>query len=404
MKSNQSDNRMISDNMMIIRKAMIVGVASLATQGMLQADGFHLAGQSPEAVGKGNAFVATANTAAALYYNAAGLTQLEDSSVQVGFYSILLDTEARVGGGKFDLEREVQVAPQIYSAFRVNEKWVLGVGLNSPFGLASEWRDNTSFRTTTTRSELKYATLWLVGGYEISDTLSVGGGVGIHHADIDLRRGIAAPGDEFSFEGDDQGVSWTLSVHWKPSEKHAFGAVYRSKTDFTLTGDSEAAPYLPSESAKVDFTTPATFAVGYSYRPNKQWNIEANIEWVNWDKFGTLTLEQDSGDQAIPFEWEDSLVYSVGAEYDLGNGYLGRVGYNYIESAQPDEFYNPGVGDADRHWLTCGVGHRGLCWSWDLAYQYAFSDRTVNGAIDPTVNGKYKSRFHSLSLSARYEF
>lgn len=379
-------------------------MAAMVAHGVAKADGFHLAGQSPEAVAKGNAFVATANTAAAVYYNAAGLTQIEDSQIQVGFYSIDLDIEARTAGGKYKTQQDIQVAPQIYSAFRLSDDFVMGVGLNSPFGLASEWSDNTSFRTTATESMLTYATLWLVGGYEISDTLSVGGGVGFHYADIDLRRGIAWPGDEFSFEGDDQAFSWTMSLHWQPCEKHAFGAVYRSETDFTLKGRSEAAPYFPSESAKVDLTTPATFAIGYSYRPNQCWNIEANIEWVDWDVLDTLTLEQGSGDQPFPFEWEDTFIYSIGAEYDFGNGYLGRFGYNYIESAQTDKYYNPGVGDADRHWLTCGVGHKGETWSWDLAYQYAFSDNTVSGSLNPGVDGKYKSRFHSLSLAARYEF
>lgn len=377
---------------------------SLMSPAAILADGFHLAGQSPEAVGKGNAFVATANTAAAVYYNAAGLTQIDSSSVQVGFYSISLGIEADVAGGKYDLEREVQFTPQIYSAFRLNEKAVLGFGLNSPFGLASEWEDNTSFRSTATTSELKYATFWAVAGYEVTDTLSVGGGIGIHHADMDLRRGIFAPGDEFGFNGDDQGLSWTLSVLWQPHEKHSFGAVYRSKTDFTFEGESEAAPYAPAENAELDLTTPATFAVGYSYRPNQCWNFEVNVEWVDWDELGTLTLEQDSGDLAIPFEWEDSFIYSIGAEYDFGNGYLGRIGYNYIESAQPDEYYNPGVGDADRHWLTCGIGYKGESWSWDAAYQYAFSDREVDSALDPAVNGDYMSRFHSLSLTARYDF
>jgi len=393
---------------MIKRTSLTVGMAFMAAHGVAFADGFHLAGQSPEAVGKGNAFVATANTAAAVYYNAAGLTQLDGSSVQVGFYSIDLDIEARTAGGKSNTKQGIQVAPQIYSAFRVSDKAVFGVGLNSPFGLASEWSDTSSLRTTATVSELSYVTLWLVGGYEVSDTLSVGGGIGIHHADISLQRGIGVPGDEFSFEGDDQGISWTLSVHWKPVEKHTFGAVYRSKTDFTLEGEREVRPAaygIVDTSAKVDFTTPASLAVGYSYRPNEKWNLEANIEWVNWGDFGTLVLEQDgAGNLALPFEWEDAFIYSIGAEYDFGNGYLGRFGYNFIESAQPDANYTPGVGDADRHWLTCGVGHRGEVWSWDAAYQYAFSDRNVTGAIDPTVNGRYKSRFHSLSLSARYEF
>ncbi|BDS06033.1 hypothetical protein NT6N_10730 [Oceaniferula spumae] len=387
------------------RNLVLYTAASVLTQGIAVADGFHLAGQSPEAVGKGNAFVATANTAAAVYYNAAGLTQIDGSSVQVGFYSVMLGIEADVAGGKFDLDREVQFTPQIYSAFRLNEKTVLGLGLNSPFGLATEWDDNTSFRNTATISSLKYATLWAVAGYEVNEQFSIGGGIGIHHADIDLRRGLFAPGDEFSFKGDDQAVSWTLSALWQPAEKHSFGAVYRSETDFTLEGKSRVFPYVAlREDAQVDLTTPASFAVGYSYRPNQCWNIEVNVEWVNWDELDTLTLEQGSGNQEIPFKWEDSFVYSIGAEYDLGNGYLARFGYNYIESSQPDEHYNPGVADADRHWLTVGLGHKGDSWSWDAAYQYAFSDREVKSALDSSVNGDYKSRYHSFSLTARYDF
>ena len=389
---------------MIKRTSLTVGMAVLAAHGVAFADGFHLAGQSPEAVGKGNAFVATANTAAAVYYNAAGLTQLDGSSVQVGFYSIDLNIKANTDGGNFNTKQGIQVAPQIYSHFRVNEKWVLGVGINAPFGLGSEWSDNTAFRTTATKSEFSDVALTLVGAYEVTETLSVGGGVSFHHADISLSRGLGAPGDEFKFEGDDQSYSWNLGVLWQPSEKHSFGAVYRSETDFTFRGDVSISPYPGSGKGSVDLTTPASFTVGYSYRPCKQWNIEANVEWVDWSQMGTLVLNQDGAGTAIPFEWEDSFIYSLGAEYDFGNGYLGRIGYNFIESAQTETYYNPGVGDADRHWLTCGIGHRGEAWSWDLAYQYAFSDRNVTGAIDPLVNGRYKSRFHSLSASARYEF
>ena len=184
--------------------------------------------------------------------------------------------------------------------------------------------------------------------------------------------------------------------------------LYRSETDFTLKGESKVVGFpVPTQDAQVDLTTPETFAVGYSYRPCREWNFEVNVEWVDWDVMGTLVLEQDlTGDEPIPFEWEDAVIDSVGAEYDFGHGYKGRLGYNFIESAQTEEYYNPGVGDADRHWITCGLGHEGECWSWDVAYQYAFSDRTVNDAVGPFAgaNGKYKSRFHSLSLTARYDF
>lgn len=389
------------------KSLLLAGALGLAAPSAVLADGFHLAGQSAEAVGKGNAFLATANTAAAVYYNAAGLTQIEDSEVQFGFYSIVLDIDASVAGGNHSLEKEVQFVPQIYSSLRLNEKWVLGLGLNSPFGLATDWGDNTSFRTSATETQLTYATLWLVAAYQVNDTLSIGGGIGINHADISLRRGLIAPGDEFKFEGDDQSLSWTLSMLWQPCEKHSFGAVFRSKTEFTLKGDSTISGtgiLDGTERAQVDFDTPASFSIGYSYRPNKCWNFEVNLEWVNWDDFGTLILEQASGNQPFPFEWEDAIVYSIGAEYDFGNGYLGRIGYNLIESAQPDANYNPAVSDADRHYFTLGLGHRGDCWSWDVAYQFAFSDRDVGGAAAPTVQGNYISRFHSLSLALRYHF
>ncbi len=258
---------------MKIHKAMIVGVASLATQGVLQADGFHLAGQAPEAVGKGNAFVATANTAAAVYYNAAGLTQLDEASVQAGFYSIDLNVTADLDlGGKERLKTGVVTAPQIYGAVPINEDFVLGFGLNTPFGLSGDWGSNNSFRTVTTQAELEYATFWLVGGYKVSETLSVGGGIGIHSADVDLRRGLApSPStDEFSFKGDDVGVSWTVSALWQPAEKHSFGIVYRSKTEFDLKGTTKSTFHGASARASVDgFVTPDTLAVGYSYRPNK---------------------------------------------------------------------------------------------------------------------------------------
>ena len=387
----------------------VISVISLLLLSAVMGGGFYLAGQSPEAVGKGNAFVATANTAAAVYYNAAGLSQIDSSSLQVGFYAVSVDVEARVGGGDFDVDDDIQVVPQIYAAFRLNEKVVLGLGVNSPFGLASDFGDNTSFRTTATRSEITYATVWTVASYQVNENLSIGGGFGFHHADVTLRRGVFPTpiGDELTLEGEDEAISWTVSALWQPSEKHSFGVVYRSETDFTLEGSAElVGPITPFRNdAQVDFSTPATFAVGYSYRPNSKWNIEANVEWVNWDSLGTLTVEQDGGaDSQLPFEYEDAFVYSIGAEYNFGNGYFARCGYNFIESAQPDEFFSPAVADADRQFISLGLGYKGENWSWDAAYQFGFSDREVDSALDPSVNGRFETRVHSFSTSVRYDF
>ena len=46
--------------------------------------GFRIPNQDASAIARGNAFVATADNPSAIYYNPAGITQLEGNNVQIG--------------------------------------------------------------------------------------------------------------------------------------------------------------------------------------------------------------------------------------------------------------------------------------------------------------------------------
>src|SRR5690349_20909073 len=68
-------------------------VATLATGSLfLAADssaiGFRQPNQDPEAIARGNAFVATADNPSAIYYYPARITQLEGQQVRVGIYAV----------------------------------------------------------------------------------------------------------------------------------------------------------------------------------------------------------------------------------------------------------------------------------------------------------------------------
>src|SRR5258705_12987770 len=52
--------------------------------GLAGAVGYRLPNQDPEAIARGNAYVATADNPSAIYYNPAGITQLEGQSVRAG--------------------------------------------------------------------------------------------------------------------------------------------------------------------------------------------------------------------------------------------------------------------------------------------------------------------------------
>jgi long-chain fatty acid transport protein len=370
------------------------------------ANGFYIPVQAPEATARGNAWLATADTAAAVYYNAAGLTQLGSPDLVVGVYSVSLGIKAESDlGGTYHNDSSWALLPQIYGAVPINDKLVAGFGLNTPFGLSTDWGSNTPFRQIAMETELIYGTGWGVLAYELTDTLSIGGGFGVHRADINLSQGITfGATDSFRFEGDDEALSWTVSALWKPIEKHSFGVVYRSKADFDLDGDARNSYVAGSESASLDLITPSTAAIGYAYRPCAEWSFEANIEWVNWDELNTLNLTKASGNAAIPFNWESNFIYSVGGTRYFSNGWNVSAGYNYIENSQPDANFNPGVSDANRHWLNAGVGQKLGDFQWNFAYQYAFSDRDVSGSLGGLADGTYKSRFHGLMLNCEYKF
>ena len=371
------------------------------------ANGFYVPVQAPEATARGNAWLATADTASAVYYNAAGLAQLREAEVVVGAYGIRLGIEAETASGNYENDATWNVLPQIYGAVPLNDKLVMGFGLNTPYGLATDWGSNTQFRMLAITTELEYMTGWLVMGYQLTDTLSIGGGMGIHHADMSLRQGLTPlpATDALEFNGDGQALSWTLSAMWKPNECHSFGLVYRSTSDFSLEGRTRATVFPMELPASVDLITPSNLAFGYAFRPNTDWSFEANIEWVNWEELNTLVLSQARlPNTALPFNWDSNFIYSVGCTRFLENGWHVSAGYNFIENSQPDATFNPGVSDADRHWINVGFGRKTESFDFNFAYQYAFSDRDVHGSPGGMADGKYKSRFNGLMLDCRWRF
>src|SRR5437867_10184433 len=81
--------------------------------------GFRIPNQDAAATARGNAFVATADNPSALYYNPAGITQLEGHNVQIGAHLLSVNShfEAATGGVEADTKFEVLPVPQLYYVY-----------------------------------------------------------------------------------------------------------------------------------------------------------------------------------------------------------------------------------------------------------------------------------------------
>src|SRR4051812_341894 len=75
---------------------------------------FRLPNQDPEAIARGNAFVATADNPSAIYCNPAGITQMEGQQVSLGLYMVSAGTEYESPtGAKAKTDTSFQPVPQL---------------------------------------------------------------------------------------------------------------------------------------------------------------------------------------------------------------------------------------------------------------------------------------------------
>ena len=367
------------------------------------------------ATARGDAFVATADNPSAIYYNPAGITQLEGQNARGALTVVSVDSAFDRRGTR-DVSTRDQFIPLpgfFYTYSPTNSPISLGAGYYMPFGFAMDWPKSGPFRTTTVHGELQYHTLNGIIAYQATKTLSIAAGPTLNYSFTDLRRGIFASSssDQFKFTGSDLALGVSAGLLWQPATKHSFGVSYRSPTTLNYEGKSSASPSsygIPKQDASVRLPMPQVIIGGYSYRPTPQWNLEVDLDWTDWNRVNTPVLRQGNppGPVALPLNWESSFGVEFGVTRYFDNGLHLSSGYVYLQNSVPTKTFSPLVPDQDMHVFSIGVGGQHKRLSWDATYQFTTGvGRDVDGSVyGPTVSGHYTFVAHAVSLSLGYHF
>lgn len=397
-----------------------IAAALLGSGATVLANGFRLASQDAEATARGEAFVATADNPSAVYYNPAGLTQLQGHNARVGVYGLSFTSSFESPSDKsYDTKEAVHPVPQFFYSY-TPEKLPLsfGLGVYSPFGLSAEWPQDTGFRSIALKSELTCMTVNPVVAWRIIPTLSIAAGPTFNFSELDLQQGVTPyPGNDLlRLKGDGFAAGFNAGILWQATPMLSFGATYRSPFDVEYTGNTDMSFVVPppgyppklnmANEAKVPF--PQSVAVGLSFRPTPKWNVEFNADWTSWSRLDTIYVHQAIPTQLL-LNWDNSWYYELGVTRDIGKGWHVSGGYIYNQNSVPSKTFNPWVPDLDRQFLSAGVGFRGDHFSFDLAYQYGFAGtRTVSGSppseMGQTADGNYDYTSHAVALSAGWHF
>lgn len=370
--------------------------------------GIRIPDMDSEAVGRGNAFVATADNPSAIYYNPAGISQLKGHQLSIGAYTITTQSTFEDGmGGEFDTERDVHLLPRLYYTYTPSGSDLsFGVGLYTPFGLGNEWNDTSRFESM--EGQVAYITLNPVVSWKLHDTLSIAAGPTLSYGEAELRRPLPGtpPGTKINFDGDDFAPGFNAGILWQPHHQHSFGVTYRSFTTMDFEGDSHANhPFFPKADTDAEFDFPQVVTVGYSFRPTPKWNLEFNIDWTDWDTLNTVALDRPGAmDPSLIFNWESSLMYQFGVTRYLEDGWRIDGGYIFSENSIPEATFEPLVADSDRHVFSLGAGKSWKQWKVHAGYQFAYGPtRTVN-LSGGEYNGDYTFYSHAVTFTVGYRF
>jgi long-chain fatty acid transport protein len=402
----------------------------------VSANGFRLASQDGFASARGEAFVATADNASAIYYNPAGITQLDGNNVRGGIYGIYLNQTfkptngAPNAGNTYHNSDDLAAVPQVFYVYTPKGSPAsLGFGLYAPYGGKTDWPQDTGFRAVAVQGSLEYLRINPVLALKLAPNLSIGAGVMVDYGKIYLQQGLLANAQPFAnffqFQGDGWTAGYNLGALWQPCETVSIGGTFRSATTINMKGNTEfqQQPILPETqiAANAKFKFPITAVVGLSYRPTPKWNLEFDADYTDWGSFGIVTISQQQTppfpvEQNIPvtLDWQPSWMYEFGVTRYFDDGWHVSGGYVYNRASVPDAFYSPLAADMDRHFFAIGAGRNGKRFDFDVTYQFGYGPpHTVTGSTPPsqpglnagqTADGTYKFLSQAVLMTVGMHF
>jgi long-chain fatty acid transport protein len=409
-----------------LKKFLPAGMVLGSCTGRVLANGFGLPDQDAFATGRGEAFVATADNPSAIYYNPAGISQLNGNNLRGGFYGIYYNPSYRPpagaanSGNTYHSSYDLAAIPQLfYTHTFTNSMLSLGLGVYAPFGGNIDWPQTTGFRSVATQGKLTYLTINPTVGLKLAPGLSIGGGAMINYVKLSFDQGLISAfpsriNNFYDFRGDGWSAGYNLGALWKPIEQVSFGATFRSSAEVNLKGRSqfEKSPPTPHTTlpAEMDLTFPIVAVVGVSYRPTPKWNLEFDANYTDWASFGTTTIEQQGNFPlgATPnvtdtMDWQASWMYELGVTRYFPRGWHVSAGYTFNQNSVPNAFYTPLAADLDRHFFSIGIGRDSKRFDFDVAYQFGYGPpHTVSGSTPSTSLAQISAGAHPADGTYRF--
>lgn len=387
---------------------------SVLFAGGAYASGFQLLEQN--ASGLGNAYAGSAAVAAdasTIFFNPAGMALLGNGTqIAAGFdlikpsakfsnngstpaLAVPPATPQPLGTGSGDAGDWAAV-PHGYLATDLTPRLRVGIGVNAPFGLKTEYDPGWIGRFHAIVSDVKTININPSISFKASETVALGFGLNYQKLDAKFSSAVNYPLAVYSavlgatgsqatavamasaqnagrpegvlhISGDDTAWGYNLGVIFSPDPTTRVGLSYRSEIKYHVTGTASTASGNAAVDAALnkavyaDIKLPDTFILSGYKRLDDKWEVMADLAWTGWSKIQYLNFvfaDTNAILSSTHEAWRDTWRVAVGANYQLNGNLKLRAGLAYDQTMVEDAYRTPRLPDNDRTWLSVGAQYR----------------------------------------------
>jgi len=371
-------------------------------------NGMNMEGYGPISAGMGGASQSFDNGTAAMAQNPATLGLMAEGArldVALGVLGPKI-TASMAGMPSADSSATSFVMPALGYARR-SGALTYGVGMFAQGGMGTEYGANSFMAAGSgapVRSELGVGKVIIPVAYQATPELTLGATFDFMWAGMDMvmaatgaqlagmasnPTGVLAtqlpalagsPWVSIGFTDSDKntgaakatGYSAKLGGVYKVSKDVSVGGSYQFKSNLgdmktSAGGASMAGPSGVIDTGTltiIDFQWPSVLAVGASWQASPALMVAADLKSIGWaDTMKSFRMRYDSTgmggsvDFAMPQNWKDQTVLSLGLAWKANDKLVWRAGVNIADNPIPEDMVNPLFPATIKSHITAGLGY-----------------------------------------------
>jgi len=400
----------------------------------LFAGGYRVSLQGQKALGMGHAGVAMSESSETVFFNPAGMSQLEDDFAFTGgitFVDSTIKYQNSTTNSSAETDNPVGTPVNFYLTKKYSDKISLGLGLYTPYGNTVKYNDDWVGSHLVNNITLKAIYIQPTASYKINEKYSIGFGPTLVKGEVEFNKNLSSAlvdsnGNRSEVTITDSGITaygYNIGFLAKLSDSFSWGLSYRSEITMKARGGKAKFENIPtSQQALFTDTTfdanlvlPAELNIGIAFKASDSTTIAVEVNRAYWSAYKSLDIEFANSvpNSVNARNYSDANTIRLGIQHDYNDSLTLRTGAYFDQSPVESGYFSAETPRNNSIGYTFGASYQ-MTKNLELDLSLlVLTFNEIDGSYDYILNsdgstssfaGTYKSSATTLGFGINYLF